>query len=104
MAYKTILVEKRAPLYIITLNRPEKLNAINVEMKRELYQALDDAEADKSIRVVILNGAGRAFSSGHDMDAPESEHAEFVSLKQEEKLFHLDKPVIAAVHGYTLGD
>jgi len=102
--YKTILVEKRDPVGIITLNRPEKLNAMNLEMKNEMSNALSEMEADDNIRAVILTGAGRAFSSGHDNDDPLENMPEFASLKQEEVLFTLDKPTIAAVHGYTLGD
>ena len=104
MQYKTILVEKKDQIAIITLNRPEKLNAINLELKNELYQALGELEADDDVRVVIMTGAGRAFSSGHDMSDPPSTMTEFASLKEEERLFNLDKPIIAAVHGYTLGD
>jgi enoyl-CoA hydratase/carnithine racemase len=104
MQYKTILVEKKNHVAIITLNRPERLNAISLELKNELHQALIELEGDDDVRVVIMTGAGRAFSSGHDMSDPPSTLQEFVSLKQEEKLFSLDKPVIAAVHGYTLGD
>ena len=102
--YKTILVEKHDPVGIITLNRPEKLNAMNLEMKSEMSDALSEMEADDDIRAVILTGAGRAFSSGHDNDDPLENMPEFASLKQEELLFTLDKPTIAAVHGYTLGD
>ncbi len=104
MSYDTILVEKSNRIAIITLNRPEKLNAINLQMKNELYQSLEEIEADDGIRIVIMTGAGKAFSSGHDNDSSSSELLEFVSLKEEEKLFRLDKPVIAAIHGYTLGD
>ncbi|RLB32434.1 MAG: hypothetical protein DRH20_14805 [Deltaproteobacteria bacterium] len=103
-AYRTILYEKQAPVGILTMNRPEKLNAMNLEMKNELYEALSQMEADDEIRVVILTGAGRAFSSGHDNDDPLENMEEFTSLKQEELLFTLDKPTIAAIHGYTLGD
>lgn len=102
--YRTILVEKQDPVGIITLNRPEKLNAMNLEMKNEMSNALSEMEADDDIRAVILAGAGRAFSSGHDNDDPLENMPEFASLKQEERLFTLDKPTIAAVHGYTLGD
>ena len=102
--YKTILIEKKDHIAILTLNRPEKLNAINLELKRESLQALSELEADSDVRVVIMNGAGRAFSVGHDMTDAPSTLEEFTSLKQEEKLFNLDKPVIAAIHGYTLGD
>jgi len=102
--YKTILVEKKDHLAILSFNRPEKLNAINVQVKREVSQALIELEADDDVRVVIMTGAGRAFSSGYDITAPESELEEFMSLKEEEKLLNLDKPTIAAIHGYTLGD
>jgi len=102
--YKTILVEKKNHLAILSFNRPEKLNAINVQVKREVSQALSELEADDDVRVVIMTGVGRAFSSGYDITAPESELEEFMNLKEEEKLLNLDKPTIAAIHGYALGD
>jgi enoyl-CoA hydratase len=102
--YKTILIEKQGPAGIITMNRPDKLNAMNLEMKNEISDALSDMEVDDDIMAVILTGAGRAFSSGHDNDDPMENMPEFASLKEEELLFTLDKPTIAAVHGYTLGD
>ena len=102
--YNTILLEKKAPVGIITMNRPEKLNAMNLEMKNEIVDALSDLEADDDVKAVILTGAGRAFSSGHDNDDPLENMPEFASLKEERLLFTLDKPTIAAVHGYTLGD
>ena len=104
MEYSNILLEKRNQIGTITLNRPEKLNAINLEMKKELYCALKELEVDDSIRIVIMKGAGKAFSAGHDNKSPISEMPEFVNLKEEKKLFALDKPTIAAVHGYVLGD
>jgi enoyl-CoA hydratase/carnithine racemase len=104
MRYKTILVEKKNHVAILTLNRPEKLNAMNLELKNELCHALNELDADDDVRVVIMTGAGKAFSSGHDMSAPLSELPEFLSLREEETLFNLDKPTIAAIHGYTLGD
>ena len=104
MQYKNILIEKKDHIVILTLNRPEKLNAINLELKNELYQALDELEADDDVRVVIMAGAGRAFSSGRDRGASISELPEFMSLKEEEKLLNFDKPIIAAIHGYILGD
>jgi enoyl-CoA hydratase len=102
--YKTILVEKKNHLGILSFNRPDKLNAINVQVKREVSQALLELEADDDVRVVILTGTGRAFSSGYDIAAPVSELEEFMSLEEEEKLLNLDKPTIAAVNGYALGD
>lgn len=102
--YNTILVEKKDHLAILSFNRPERLNAINLQVKQEVSQALIELEADDDVRVVIMTGAGRAFSSGYDINAPESELEEFMSLKEEEKLLNFDKPTIAAIHGYALGD
>ncbi|HDM75595.1 MAG TPA: enoyl-CoA hydratase/isomerase family protein [Deltaproteobacteria bacterium] len=104
MGYRTILLERRDHIGIITFNRPEKLNAINLEMKNEIHDALLEFEGDRQVRVVIITGAGRAFSSGFDVGSPSSEFVDFVSLKEEKKLFELDKPTIAAIHGYVLGD
>lgn len=104
MTYKNILVEKKNHLAIISFNRPDKLNAINVPVKREVSRALNELEADNDVRVVILTGAGKSFSTGHDMAAPDSENEEFVSLKEEEDLLNFDKPIIAAINGYALGD
>jgi enoyl-CoA hydratase/carnithine racemase len=98
------LVEKKDPVGIITMNRPEKLNAMNLEMKNEIADALSDLEADDEVKALILTGAGRAFSSGHDNDDPLENMPEFASLKEEHLLFTLEKPTVAAVHGYTLGD
>lgn len=97
----------------IRLNRPKKLNAINAEMLDGLTAALDRAEADENIRVVMLSGEGRAFSAGFDLDigAP----AEGVSLAEHTRrelrrdfdlimrFWDCPKPTIAAVHGYCLG-
>jgi enoyl-CoA hydratase len=102
--YETILVEKKDHVAILSLNRPKKLNAIDLQVKREISQALDELQADDDVRVIVMTGAGRAFSSGYDVTAPESELREFMSLNEEEKLLNFDKPTIAAIHGYALGD
>jgi enoyl-CoA hydratase len=102
--YETVSTEKRDHVAVLSFNRPEKLNAINLQMKREMLRALSGFEADDDVRVVIIAGAGRAFSSGYDVNAPISELEEFMSLSEEEKLVSLDKPTIAAIHGYALGD
>jgi len=102
--YDYIKIEKQQRIAVLTLNRPDKLNAIDLQLKREIHRALDELEADNDVRVVIMTGAGRAFSSGHDMNAPRSELPEFESLEEEERLLTFDKPIIAAIHGYALGD
>jgi len=104
MTYRKIQLEKKDQIAIITLNQPDKLNAISLEMKNEIYEALGELEKDDHILVCILTGAGRAFCSGHDNDDPIETLPEFVSLKEEERLYHFSKPIIAAVKGYVLGD
>lgn len=69
MSYKTLLTEKKDGVMIIRLNRPEKLNAFTVEMLREIISALDDADADDAVRVVIFTGEGRGFCAGADLSA-----------------------------------
>ena len=75
-----------------------------LEMKNEIYEALGELEKDDDILVCILTGAGRAFCSGHDNDDPADTLPEFASLKEEDRLYHFSKPIIAAVKGYVLGD
>jgi enoyl-CoA hydratase/carnithine racemase len=113
----TLLIERDGPLAWLTLNRPERLNALNRTLLGELVQALADLKDDASARVLAIRGAGRAFSAGYDMraqeDAPESvdaEHDDIVddferlcaNLRIFESIWDYPKPVIAAVHGYCL--
>ena len=67
MAFSFIKYRVDGPLAWMSLNRPEKLNAINAAMVHELNEALDLAEADEKVRVIILQGEGRAFSAGFDL-------------------------------------
>ncbi|MEE9248708.1 MAG: enoyl-CoA hydratase/isomerase family protein, partial [Dehalococcoidia bacterium] len=67
--YETILYEKQRKGVLITLNRPEVLNAISLEMQAELRQAFTEADDDPAVRAIVLTGAGRAFSSGYDIGA-----------------------------------
>lgn len=97
----------------IRLNRPEKLNAINADMLDGLASALDRAEQDDSVRVIVLSGEGRAFSAGFDLVSsapPEGADAHAHMRAKLRRDFNLimrfwdcHKPVIAAVHGYCLG-
>src|SRR5260370_19250317 len=68
MEYKPLLFNESAGVAIITLNRPDKRNAISHELIDDLLRALEDAAQTESIRVVILTGAGKAFCSGMDLD------------------------------------
>ena len=87
----------------ITLNRPEVLNAINGAMHRGVLAALDLAAGNDAIRVVVLRGSGRAFSAGGDLKAVAAGEDVGHPLVLGQAIWNLAKPVIAAVHGYCLG-
>jgi enoyl-CoA hydratase len=108
MAYETLLVETDGAVGIITLNRPEALNALNAKLCAELVDALGKWDADASIGCVILTGAGRAFAAGADIKemAPRS----YMDVYQadlfgafEHAVSSFRKPLIAAVNGFALG-
>jgi enoyl-CoA hydratase/carnithine racemase len=122
MNYETILYDKKGPVATITLNRPDALNALSQPMVAELHRALDEAEADREVRAIILTGAGRGFSAGYDiarrpdgrapLDGTGVDHAEFMrdwwvrdaaSAQRLMHMWHLTTPVIAAVHGWVMG-
>lgn len=100
---------KEDGLAVITINRPEALNALNSEVLNEINTAIEDVKADDQIGVVILTGAGKAFVAGADiaqMQAMSVDEAyAFAKLGQEvfEKIENLPKIVIAAVNGYAFG-
>ena len=112
MAYETIRYTVDAGVGTILLNRPEKLNAINAHMMREINGALDEAQADDTVRVLIIKGAGRAFSSGVDLGDKEPTPAHTGITKDRDRLhgnlssmlrfWDFPKPVIAQVHGYCI--
>jgi 2-(1,2-epoxy-1,2-dihydrophenyl)acetyl-CoA isomerase len=107
-----ILVEQRTGYRIVTLNRPERLNAFNEAMHRALRQALDEAEADDNCRALLLTGAGRAFSTGQDLNDRLAKPGEQIvlggTLEQFynpliRKLRSLRMPIVAAVNGAAAG-
>ena len=91
------------PVAEITLNRPEVLNAINGAVHRGILAALDRAAGDDTVRVVVLRGSGRAFSAGGDLKAVAAGEDVGHPLVLGQAIWNLAKPVIAAVHGYCLG-
>jgi 2-(1,2-epoxy-1,2-dihydrophenyl)acetyl-CoA isomerase len=111
---ETILTEQRGDVLLITLNRPEKLNAWTTRMGRELKQAIGDANADPSIGAIVVTGAGRAFCAGADIgdtfadrDVPAassgSESAGANVAYEWVDLCLRSKPLIAAVNGICIG-
>jgi 2-(1,2-epoxy-1,2-dihydrophenyl)acetyl-CoA isomerase len=103
MTFRKILVGIRDGIMTVTLNRPEKLNAIDNELARELLDALAEAARDEQVRVLLLRGAGRAFCAGRDVSAPPTDQDLQLVQAVAVALVALPKPVVAAVHGWTLG-
>ena len=109
--YETIEYERRGAIGLLTLNRPDRLNAINEQMIEDLNSVLDVIEADDSVRVMVLHGAGRAFCAGFDLkDEAEIQDqgvVELIPVMQHDmdsimRLWHFPKPTIAAAHGYGI--
>lgn len=111
MSYTNLLIADADNVRVITINRPDQLNALNRATIEELDRALTEAEADKNVRVLVITGSGaKAFVAGADI----KEFAHFsvedgkaLSADGHDKLFshveRLNKPVIAAVNGFALG-
>jgi enoyl-CoA hydratase len=121
--YKEILYEKQRGGVLITLNRPEAMNAISRSLLKELHLALDEVEKDDGIRAVVLTGAGRAFSAGMDQGnqpgrsrdkvwpygmAPGQSTAQLIESWRHDdrnflRLWEFGKPIIGAINGWTMG-
>ena len=124
MSYDNILYDTDGRVATVTLNRPEKLNALSNELRGEMFHALKEAEADSSVGVVIIKGAGRAFSAGYDLQpSPDPNHPhtnDWTGLPDTGTthpqhydwsrhavmgnfiIWELAKPVIGQIHGYCL--
>lgn len=101
-----VLFEKKAQVGVVTLNRPERLNAINYQLATEITRLLDRIAKDRGIRVVVLTGAGRAFCAGADIKEMADPKARRLPLGVGsffDKIEALDKPVIAAINGPANG-
>lgn len=109
MELDTILMKKNNAIATIALNRPKVLNAMNKQLWMDLKKALDDIRCDDGIKVVVITGEGRAFSSGADLKDSKDRSAEayraYLESLQEvsREIIRFEKPTIAAINGYALG-
>jgi len=110
MSFETILIEKKNQVGIITLNRPQKFNTFSSLMAEELNTALRKLDEDTEVRVVIIKGAGKAFSTGIDINEfhgkTPSEYHKWLTLMDQMHftIASMGKPVIAMVHGYAVAN
>lgn len=106
MSYETITVEPGV-VTEIGLNRPERRNALSVQLLDELARAFTEAEDDENCRAILLFGHGDVFSAGHDLYEVAEAFAEgkmpsrFGTVRLEERIWHVQKPVVCAVQGYV---
>ena len=110
MTAPTVIVERpHEGVAVVTLNRPERLNALNSELRARLCEAFDSLRSDEEVRTVVLCGAGnRAFAAGADIRdfaarSPEEQRATYMARRVFETVADFELPVIAALHGYCIG-
>src|SRR5947209_11417377 len=107
--YKQLIYSKRNKVVEITLNRPEVLNALSVELYTELGDAVIDASNDRGVKVILITGAGRAFSSGGDLRqgqrVNEQDPQKFIgaSSRMLKQILGSDKIVVAKINGIAQG-
>ena len=114
MNYEDLLLEKKDGIATITLNAPDKRNALTVKMQKSLSLAVDEIAKDDEVRVVVVTGTGRAFCAGGDIERLKAmtegtlEESRYQRLKMlghywADAFLRLDKPVIAAINGASVG-
>ena len=112
MSYVNLSYDVSEGIATITLNRPEALNALSRSLKNEIREALSSGADDDSVRVIIIQGSGRAFSAGYDVKGddypPERTVENYAPVLRDDLEFTLapfqcPKPVIAQIHGYCMG-
>lgn len=112
-AFKSIIYAKRGAIARITLNRPDKMNALSDLLMAELQQALEQADGDNDVRVIVISGAGKHFSTGYDLEGGSTYAALDVKLQQAlsitrsmrktyANVWNTRKPIIAQIRGYCL--
>ncbi len=104
MDLTTVEYEKRGYIAYVTLNRPDKLNAMNAAMHRELGEVWQDFQNDPALRAAILSGNGRCFSAGADLSggAPDTYRysGDFLDISRSRRVY---KPIVAALHSHVVG-
>ena len=106
MNYQTIILEKREHITTISLNRPDRLNALNNEMVDELSDAFASEDRDDETRVVVITGVGRAFCSGADLREERTGERSKVGHTMADRIFaalDIEKPIIASINGVAVG-
>jgi enoyl-CoA hydratase/carnithine racemase len=123
MSYQDLLYSVDEKIATVTLNRPERMNALSRNLEAEMHRAFDEADADRNVRAIILTGSGAAFSAGYDQavapasgvrasDPQGKSHAEYIEYWQRldgnrvnhwTHMWSLAKPIIAAVNGWAMG-
>jgi enoyl-CoA hydratase/carnithine racemase len=111
--FPTVILTRKEQRAIVTLNRPDKLNALSPELIGDLNQALKEVAEDEGIRAVVITGAGRSFSAGGDVekdirplrDKGAKEFNTYMShgVLMYKMLMEMEKPVIAAINGHVVG-
>ncbi len=114
MTYEKIIVDEPRPqVRRITLNRPEKRNPLSNELRAEMFHALEDADCDENIRVIVIRGAGSCFSAGYDLASNTARDQPYYTagglanwprhvVEGFLHMWDMAKPIIAQVHGYCL--
>jgi len=109
MTYDCIVYEKVDQIAIIYLNRPHVLNAMNKQLWLDVQNALEDVKKNPNVKVLIITGKGRAFSTGADLKESKNrsheDYRDYLMALQEasRKIIRFEKPTIAAINGYALG-
>jgi len=109
MQFECIIYDKQDGVAIIRLNRPKVLNAMNKQLWLDMQAALDDVSKDEQIKVVVITGLGRAFSTGADLKESKTRtieaYRDYLTALQEASrdIIRFQKPTIAAINGYAIG-
>ena len=111
MAEKTVILRREGGISTLTLNRPQKLNALNGELRDDILQALEEVRRDREARALVITGAGRCFSAGGDMEAMQIVQESALAANEGASIYHavllairnLDIPTISKINGDAYG-